>query len=576
MIFESLGENAFAEKTVSNIGLEVDLEPIPEKIDNARDIASRKLRLYRRPVPFFKVKLPLQFLDPGLLGDVQVLHRAIPRTADLIGFERYDRSLFRVFKESIDLNKGEVELTLLDLRDFLVTLWITGRTRVKGTSAEGMAVVTPGVLLDFIRATNDYFEDSFAGFIQEFSSDEYPGGQNGILIQNGSRNRIINSHFSEGATDVFTDWTKVGLPAAGASIDEDLIDLAFDQNFNGAPDRSVKMTGADTPADIYLEQRVIDLPSGAIATPEGCGYALTIEHKDDSGEPLSYSVIADPDTFSNAAYDVRDNTWGGSTRKWFTLPIRSVRTRDVIPATFMNMNQVNDLPNDGFVDVLIDVAVRTTANQVNHVYGVTLEGGTIESGDEKHYPTTRILAKTGPVIRDPLQFRIENRRSKPAYPAELRGTFFCEVLPLWDSARLPLASGVRRYVYGLVLDADNHDLLYYDSDDEEFVFARKLGGVEKKATKKLRGIQEGQLIRLATRWISSAGELGETPFSFTIFVDDVQGSTQSFAESPSLPTGSFLYLGSKDGTDGECFDGFIREWNIVQLAESLDRIKRLP
>jgi hypothetical protein len=576
VIFESLGENAFVEKTVSVIGLEVDFEPIPEKIDNARDIASRKLRLYRKPVPFFKVKLPLQFLDPGILGDVQVAHRAIPRAADQIGFERWERSLFRVFREVLDLNEGEVELTLLDLRDFLVTLWVSGRTKIKGTSAEGMAVMTPGVELDFIRATNDYFEDPFAGFIQELASDEFPGGAEGILIQNGSRNRLINSHFSEGATDAFDNWTKVGLPATGASIVEDLEDLAFDQTFSEAPDRSVKMTGADTPADIYLEQRVVDLPSGSVSSPEGCGYAFTIEHKDDSAQPLSYSIIADPDFFGDAAYDVRDNSWFGTSRIWFTLPVRSNRTRDIIPASLMNMNQVSDSPDDGFVDVLFDVGVRTSANQINHVYGVTLEGGAIAAQLDQHYATTRILAKTGPVVRDPLQFRIENRRSKPAYPAELRGTFFCEAVPFWDSAKLPLYSGVRRYIYSLVTDADNWDLLYYDGDTEEFVFERRLVGTTKKATKFFPGIKDGQIIRLATRWISSEGELDETPFSFTIFVDDKQGSTQSFAEAPSLPTGGFFYLGSNEGTDGTCWDGVLREINITQFAETLARIKRLP
>ncbi len=574
-LWQSRGENAFVEKQFSAMQLQVDFEEIPDKIDNARDIASRRLRLRRRPIPFFKGVFPLQFLDLGILGDVEVIHRAIPSIDATIGFERWDRSLMRVFKEAIDLNRNRVELTLLDLRDYLVTLWITGRTTTKGQAAEGMAVITPGVKLSFVRPTNDYFEDAFAGLIQELNTDMPPTSEKGILVQNASINPFINSHFSEGGANIFTGWNKVGDGAAGASIVEDLTDVAFEQ-FAGAPARSVLFTGADTPADLYLDQ-TITMDTGENDTPvESAFYILTVEHKDDGGEPMSVAVNFDPIGFADHRFRFPDMSLlsGATPLQWQKLPVRAERTRDRIVGPIGNLEAVSgtNLTLPG----LFRFGVNTAANQINHLYGLTIEGGRIATLEDQIYPTSRIFTKTGPVVRDQLQFFVPNRKSLPAYPAELRGTFYVDIETLWDSSELPFRTGVRRYIYGLVLNADNWDVLFYDCDAQSFKFERKIAGVTKTSTVFFPVISRGVGIRIAARWISSLGELDEPPFSIQLFVDDIDGDVQTFTQGHTLPSESLLYLGSRDGTNGEMLDGWLRDLTVKQFALPRSAIDKLP
>ena len=574
--WQARGENDYVEKQVSLLALEVDFDEIPDKIDNARDIASRKLRLRRRPIPFFRLKLPIEFVDVGILGDVDVLHRAIPRTEEFIGFERWDKSFMRVFKEVVDLNDGSVTLTLLDLRDFLVTLWITGRTQTQGVANEGMAIMTPGVQLSFVRPTNDYFESPNADFIQELNGDQPPSGPDGILIQNRATNFIVNSHFANGTTDVFDGWQKVGDGAAGASILEDLLDVAFEQ-FEGAPARSVIFTGADSPSDVYLTQE-IDLETGDGLSPEGAFYVMTVEHKDDSGDPLSVSVVGHPVGFADRFWRFQDSTWvSGGGDNWLDLPIRSERTRERVIGFIGNMELLSQTGGNDILAVETKVGVNSIANQVNHLYGVTVEGGTLVANEDTLYPTSRILTKTGPVVREAMQFSVPVRRDKPAYPAELRGTCFAEFVPIWDSTDLPVRTGVRRYFFGLVLNADNEDSCYYDADTEEVVLFRKIAGVSAESRIFYPQVTAGIPIRIAWRWISSLGELGETPFSLQLFVNDIEGpKITSFTQGHNLPSESLLYIGSRDGTDGEMIDALVRDITIKQFALPFDSIKGLP
>lgn len=575
IIWEAIGENDYFEKRLSGMIVEMDVDLIPDKIDSSRNTSSRRLRLLRKPVPFLEVGLPPSFADARVLGDLTVNHNAIPRIAATLGFERWDKSLMRVFKKRIGHENDIVTLTVLDLREFLSTLWVTGQTKTRGQSAEGMAVLTPGVDLQFIRATNDYHVAPTGDLLQELNGDEPPTGLDGILIQNGATNRVLNSAFAEGATNVFTDWTQT--IGAGGAIAENLIEKLFDDDVAGNPPRTVELTGPTTASDGAEISTDLILDRGdSPLSPEGNGYQVGIWHKDNSGAPLSVAVrgILLP-SFNDEHFDFNEGNWVSNTEIWYDLPVRSVPTYDRLPGALQNMSDMPTSPVSETITAKLRLSSRTTTGAINSVYGAQIEGGTVAGGTESRYPTNFILTRNGPVVRDGMQFFINNEAQRPIYPANLRGTFAIEFVPLWDSAELPNYAGVRRYVYGYVIDAFNEDSFYYDSDTESFVFLRKIAGVSKTISLFYPQVTRGIPVQVATRWISELGDLDETPFSFSFFVNNIASPSDSHTQALSLPSSKPLYIGSRDGTDGEMIDAVVRKLEIKQLALPQAAIPRL-
>lgn len=572
VIWESIGENDYVEKQISAINLEIDLELIPDKIDAARDIVSRKLRLLRKPQPFLELALPPEFADIRMLDDLLVAHNAIPRTAETLGFEDWDLSLMRLFRKSIDLDSGVVNLTLLDLREFLTTLWITGSTKASGQSTEGMAVLTPGVSLNFSRPTNDYRRDDFAGLFEELKGDEPPTGLNGILVQNSTYNRVLNSAFSEGATNVFTNWNQV-IGTGGSIVEAANI---FSEDIVGNTPRSVIMTTPTTPADATLLWQNVSVDRGdSPYSPEGSDYAVKVIHKDLDGHPLSLRFEIDPPGYGDYYFTDYGDWYYSGGPYYHTLPVRSEITEDLFHFSLSRMEVIPTSPTTDTLDMRTYLAARTSSGARNQIYGVQIEGGRFADWTAKRYDTNFILTRDDPVIRDGLTFFIPNNRQRPIYPAETRGVIGLEVKPLWDSTKLPRRVGAKRYAYGMIVDGGTYDELYYDCDDQKWVFKRSVAGNVVTSDLFFPEVVRGEWIELAVRWISLDGDLDETPLTVQLFVNGVGGSKAVATQRMTLGTSNPLYLGSRDGTDGEMLDGWIRRLEVKQFALTEAGIRRL-
>ena len=571
--FESIGETPYFGKEVSIIRVEVDFDPIPAKIDNARRINSERLLMLSKPVGNLAWEAPMEKANADLMRDVAATHRAIPRSSTGLSLEQWDRSMMRVFSKTYDLENDRLGFDLFPMIDYLVTFLFTGQTTKKGRSFDGMMIITNGVTVQFTRPTNAYMEDPFAGRLLELNTDEPQASTDGVLVENRRTNHFLNSGFSDGATNVFTEWPTFGLPAAGASVVEDLEDLTWDKNFLGAPQRSVKITGADTPATLGIVQTEA-IPSGEALSPVGSRYVIQIYHKDDSGSPISIGLSIDPPGFTEEHFTVGDQKWASGAQDWWTLPIRSTPTIDRIPGHLSNMDQISTSGTPATLDLQLKISARTASNQVNHIYGVQVEGGTFQANEPSTYPTSLILTRTGPVVRDIGKLFVPNDVANPTYYFT-RGTFFCIVDTSWDSADLPWFGGERYYVYSNVLDASNHDRLYYDQDAEGWVFERKVATVTSQATFYMPAVSAGVPIRLSTRWISSLGDQGEVAFSIQLFVNDVRGVDATPASTPTMPTTSNFYIGSEEGIDGTALDGEIRRMRITQQVLTQDKISKL-
>lgn len=564
--FRAKGETPYFEKDVSMISLSAEIEPIPEKVDTARRIASERLLLLGKPVPMFRAAVPLFFGDVRLLDDIAISHRALPRPSTALNLNEYERVPARVVEKVWDLENDRIEIGAFDLRDYLVTFLFTGESTSKGRSFDGTMIITNGVTVQFSRATNDYIEDPFAHLRNELYADEPPVESDGVLIQNGTTNLILNGGFALGATDVFTHWTKT--TSGSGTIVEDAEDFGWDKNFPGAPQRSVLLTADAALAEISISQAVT-LDTGDNLSPEGSNYCLSILHKDDDGYPLSVALTTV--SGSTRFYRPADQTWNvAGALVWVTLPIRSERTVDRLFGTLDNLETFSAATQA----VTVRLAARTFAGQRNHVYGVQLEGGTIELMEERGYPSSMILTNTGPVVRDISSLRVPSIDTHPTYYM-VRGTFFCIVETEWDSDDLPQAGDARRYVYSFILDANNHDALYYDQLTQSWIFERKVATVVNQATFFYPTMIAGRPVRLATRWISPVAEFGETAHSIQIFVDDVRGTDASPGATPTHPASADFYIGSRSATQGTAFDGKIRRMRITQQVLPDSKIRKL-
>ena len=566
--WRAIGENDFFEKDLSALELEVEFIEIPEKIDAARDTGSRRLRLYRKPLQLFKARLPLQFLDPGLMGAVVVSHRAVPTIGGVPGQKRWQRRFMRVLREALDLNALRVELTLVDLRDFLLTFWMTMKSRSRGLSFDGMAIMSAGTTVRFARKTNAYHPDPNSGFINELTADEPKVNESGILVENASRNDLINSSFSEGAGNVFDSWTQFGTGLGGASIVEATgVPRLWAPDFF---DRHILITGATTPGDVGIEQTIADVATGDSASPVGSRHVLTIDHIDPDGEPLS--VLVERQDVTNQSYNPFTDSFASGVL-WFPLPVRSTITRDRV-GCFARMHE--GLSND-LVDVKVRLAARTTADQTNRLYHTQWEGGTVVSGEQKCYPTSRILTRTGPVVRDADGLFAENTVGRLTWPV-LRGTFFGIFEPIWQNVDLPDSSGRKLYIIGNVFDAENHDVVYFDVDLELLVFERKLAGVTTQSTLSMTAISMDQEIRIGARWTSEEEELDLPANSLTVFGGkNLEEGTSAAALGPiQPPSDNDMFLGSRDGSDLEMGDGTFSEFYVTQQVLSRDELRRLP
>lgn len=565
--WEAIGENAYHEKDLAALELEVEYVEIPEKVDAAKDVASRRLRRYRRPRKIMVVEAPIQFGDPGLLGTVALSHSAHPALRNIAGLERWERRLMRVLKQEFDLNEMKVRLTLEDLREQLLTFWATLRSRSRGLSFDGMAVMTPGGRLKFVRKTNAYYPDPNDGAINELTADEPKTNEDGTAVEDGSRNDVINSGFAVGSGNNFTDWAKNNDGVNGGSVTEETGVSIWRRELN---DRSVLLTSGSPVTDLGVEALVENQAVGASLSPSGARYVLSIDHQDLDGQPLSVQI--ERQAFTTQTYVVETQTFTSGSH-WFDLPVRSSPTRDRVPGSFARI----DIGVGGVdpVDLVIRLAARSSAGQRNRVFHVQWEGGTLASGNEKSWPTSRILTKTGPVVRDADQLYAQSFAGRLTWPT-VRGTWYGLFVPFWDSVDLPSRTGVKLYVIGNFFNADNHDAIYYDVDAETFIFERKLAGVTTQATFFRPGISAGVPIELAARWTSEELELGLTANTQDLFVDRVKGTPVAAAGGPAPGSSQNMYLGSFDGSDLAMAGGILREYYVTQQVLTDSEIRRLP
>lgn len=473
-----------------------------------RETISRYLRLYRTAWTMVTAVLPMRFCDNEVMTDVNVSH---PNAK--WGNEPVNCRPFRIMAREEDWTNGRVTLTLRDLKPFLVTFWDTCRPLYRNdeTASEGRARLVGGASYSNTRASKGYV-DTPQGEVAELANDSPKNSAEGVAVEGvtAGSNYVKNSSFKDG---VASQWTKILALAAA----DDTTSNIFEDTAVVA--QSCKLT-APTPVSTGDGiQQDVAVPS----TPSGTKFTLSVDHEDDSAQPLTWSARRSSD---NAWWRESDASWQ-ATEQDNNFTIRSTRGRDVSRVI---------TPGGSVATLRLRLRAKTAAGQINHIHHVQLQ--------DAPWASTRLLTQGAAVAMVDDNLLVSNFPANRTFN-NTRGSFRMLFRPFWNSADVVGETDAYTF-FSAGYDLNNYRMLEYYTDTGLLTFTAKAAGViytTSIAASMSRLVQ----YRIGCRWASSVGELGLTAYTMSVFFEGVKG-TDVVAAAVSEGVGSpNLLLGGGHG-----------------------------
>jgi hypothetical protein len=516
---------------VTQAYVRVEFVAAPVRLEASRFLASAELNLFRRVQGVVKVPAPERYADIPILGDVDLVHLALPTTEASYGRKPWQRHRAIKLAESVDLNNpaSPLVLTLLLTRHVRVAEWDTMETeKAPSTFMDGVARLSSGASRSFSRASKAWVPNPAAaaqGSLQvvEVQLDQEALTTGGTLLEAAATNIVRNMNFNLG---VSSQWT----PTAATN---DTADLVWD---SGVSVQSCKLTrpGAGN-------ARITQSNSMTAST----AYTLSVTHKDDSGVKLQVALIRDSDGF----YWQGGSSWLAGVAL-FDLPVRTTAERDYI----------GPITKDGATNaVTLHIRAESVNDQINHVYDAQIETG--------NYATSRIHTTTASATRALADLRIANDHGKRVFSGERDEpvTTFLEFNSEWDSSAL--AAGATRFLDMVYFNADNYVRLIYNQATLAFALRVRAAGVNMTNSRPTT-VTRGTWIKLAWRLTSTALEYGLAAHTVDLWVDGVK-SAGTVVSGPfgALPSATTRYVGQDETTASQA-DGIIRRRRTVFAALS--------
>jgi hypothetical protein len=493
-------------------------------VEDARDVGSRIVRAYRRPVQQVQFRVrPERGLDlvPGTV--VALDHREIPHPSGSgAGVKTWERWLGRVWRQSIVPGApGYVDIQARRLDP--LSLWWVPYTAASGLlQQQGVLRILTGQTWTYTRASTAYVEDPGDGHVIEASVDVEALDRGGWLAETERTNYILDSGFSRG---ILGNWTGAG----GASI----------------------ITPASLLFDASLSRYAAELPSATSGnitqaiTSGGLQYwYLSVDHEDDSGGALDWRLQRSSDSkYFNAgtgAWDV------AATVNFFAT--RTTRTRDY-----------SGLIDAGAAAGNLTLRLRSSTSGDQRVYFVQLEPG--------RWPTSRILTRTATVARTAGRLLVSNNTAARAWNAA-RGTARITLVPWWTSSEVGSTAFTLLWIS---YDANNSIRLWYDGSAGAWKFTRTRGGVATTASI-TASTTRGTEVELVVRWASTELELGLAAYTGSVFAAGTKGTDDTSAAGAPTEVGTCdLEIGSGSSAYA---DGWIRRLLITPLVLLDEQIAR--
>lgn len=473
----------------------------------SQNIASRMLRLRRRPIPTVTIRGPLPFAGVRLLDDVVLTAITGPTTGGSgWGMKRWERRRLRVLSSELDPKSLEVTLRCVDVLEYLANVWDTSLSEERsGNFFDGSARLFPSESFVYVRATKAWVESPATAAqgskqIIERLAGHQKSVQTGQLIEGERLNWLTRCCWISG----LTGWALTGTAVNGSAVAADTAELLFD---SAITPQTMKWTaGSPHTADLMAE-------APGIATQQaGTTGCVSIYHKDDPGAVFCWRLQR---LFDNKYWDDTGATWSVAVVN-NALPVRTSWERDASKPIPFGADATS-------LKLFLLQPTGGTAGRRNWEAHAQVEEG--------RYPTTPIVTDANGVVRNADDHRYENFHQRRVWPIE-HGHAAIEVVPEWNAS--DVLSGDSRTFLEAYHSADDFDRLTYESAQAGLVFLRRVKGVEYRAVKAWTPAR-GTAAKLACRWVGPESEQNLAPYTLSVFVDGVKGTDVVAAGIASSP-----------------------------------------
>ncbi len=503
---------------VTSTYVTVEYQPIPAGISPAREIASHRLRLYRRPLEEMSVDVPLAMLDLELGDDFSVTHPAGPNSDGTgWGATNWKRRLHQLRSETIDLNNMTVSYTSRGRRAFLCTDWDTAfASRSSSAVEDGVARLGVGGTNTYTRASSMWVEDPGSRLVVLKAVNEKPMAYGGLLLESSATNLLTLSSNVDGSVAGLSLSGASGAVTSETASTQPLFDSSVTAN-------NYKWTaGSPHSADLRATWAPTALLSANTITRVSIDY---MDNGSVSGDRLHWRVRRSDGMYWD---DSGSGSWVvGATDNPLTLA--PTRTRAI-------SNRID--VGSGATRLTLSMVLLSggTAGRIARVYHAQIE--------DKAWATSRIVTTATPYTRALQTYSVTNTAGKRPISSTC-GTYLAQVEPLFTAADA-LAGGTDLYLLDMTYDASNWFRVYYDVSAGNLLFEIRAAGTTTTATKAWSPVR-GTTYKIAARWTSSAGELGLTARTHTIFIDGVKGTDATRAGDPSHSSADMYRGGNSAG-----------------------------
>lgn len=470
-----------------------------DALEQARAFGGQRLLEMGRARTHIVEDLPLEAMDEELLTDVWLSH-PLGRGATW-GTSETERRHVRLYASDWDIDRKTASQTFRDLRDLQHTYWESGDTStVCDETRQGQAVCAGAAIRVMRRASPTWVLDPGTGRWAKVLSSTEAVSADGITLRPARMNILPRSSFGDGIASL-------SVTAGNGTGTFDTSVYMFDESAVATPG-SLKIVAGNPNTTGYRA----GWPVTAVDPNTAELLALVVWHRDDGGEPLSYSLY---DTTSTK-YWTTAGGWGaaGGAEAFNTITLGSA-TAFTEYVEYITPESAHGAASTWRVRIKQpDGGTASRINYVGHVEVQTSVDATPQA-TAISYRSGLIVTDASEVIRESDELWLDDPLGIINVP---QGTLRFEFRPEWSAAQLwstaLFSSGGATYVEAT-----------WDGSSDTLSFGSSASGPASIPWTPVAGTW----YQLAFRYTGATGELGLPAQTFDVFIDGAKGTSAASA-----------------------------------------------
>lgn len=542
--------------------------------DSVRRSASILLRLLRRPVRYVEVDLPPSYgnVQPG--DTIWCDHELLPEIDQTTnGLWRYVP--LYVIETSDPIGTAKITIKSLDLREYYCSAWSPLRTDVgMGPDLPGIAMIdraggwiTTRDQLAYGERPGGATELDQTQLFQEVLANSPVVSRFGLQVEGGGdTNHILNSTFSEGSGDTFTNWTKTTSGSA-VGVSWTLYTLIDAMGFR----RSIQLATFNVGENAYVSQTVAGMG--------GKRLFVRIHYRD--GGMIDNTIWRVQRSSDSKWFRDSDSSWQVATTD------NTLTHSGASFGQFFASNML-DLSGVGATSITVYVGIfnaTPAVEQISQLNSVELQESQLADASTFMRYRSPLPTKSAAVTRVKNQTYFVNDTAV-AITTPLRGFIKISIRPGW--AHEDLLDGAVKYVWAR--DTLQSALYYQRLSSDRAVWrfenaSANRAEVDTDLTTNLLRVTRGEEYTIICRWTSETQDefdLGGQAMDIWARRDSLgtwyQGNTYAHATVDGILASSKFYLGrSTDGdTNGDFYaDGHIFNFTAGDHCPTEKELKRM-